>query len=192
MKTSNENICECGDKEKYHRLVRNSYGKKELLCYGLSKGKTTWCLCKKFKYQSQDEPINSGVKGLNETSVVLDTSKSSEEILKERIEEKFLKIRGWQTWENYHAVREDIEADINTRKELIDICIALTREACEKDFGYEELERRAWNKGVKEGQKAERERILEMIEKAINEEDNYNYSPRFILEELKKEVLKNG
>ena len=46
--------------------------------------------------------------------------------LKNKIEKKFLKIRGWKNWEEYDGIAERLETEINARKELIDITIKLT------------------------------------------------------------------
>lgn len=43
--------------------------------------------------------------------------------IKFAIERHFLKIRGWKDWAEYDRIRNSSELDINTRIELIDICI---------------------------------------------------------------------
>jgi len=53
--------------------------------------------------------------------------------LKKEIEKKYLKIRGWKNWKEFDKVIESSELDINTRDELIDICIKKTiQKVCEE------------------------------------------------------------
>ena len=73
------------------------------------------------------------------------------------------------------------------------------REDCEKEFNEHKYPK-IWNDGLKHGQKAERERILEILDKRIRYIKSLRYNQkgysagRLILktlEELKKEVLKD-
>ena len=53
--------------------------------------------------------------------------------LKKEIEKKFLKIRGWKSWEEYDRIIESSELDKNVRSELISICIDQTlQEVCKE------------------------------------------------------------
>jgi len=93
-----------------------------------------------------------------------DTSKSDDEILEEAY--------------NYYTGCDT--------KTAIKKAIALTREACEKNSTLSKVFQ------FEEGQKAERERILEMLTKG---KDKHGYPMKNYIdtiEELKKEVLKGG
>ena len=53
-------------------------------------------------------------------------------MIKEDVEKKFLKIRGWKNWEEYDEISGRLETEINAREELIDICIKKTKELFKK------------------------------------------------------------
>lgn len=91
-----------------------------------------------------------------------DTLKSDEEILKEL--------------KKYEPFKDD-------RDQLLK-AIALTREACEKNKVKKIFSIDAYDEGFEEGQKAEQERILEIIDK-----NDWLVKP--LKNELKKEVLKH-
>ena len=55
-----------------------------------------------------------------------DTSKTEQD-LEKKIENKFLKIRGWKDWEEYDRIRGSSKGDINCRNEIIEICIELAK-----------------------------------------------------------------
>lgn len=59
-------------------------------------------------------------------------TKKQQEKIKQEIEKKFLKIRGWRNWEEYDEIGQSSELDKNIRKELINICIAVCNEEFEK------------------------------------------------------------
>ena len=66
-------------------------------------------------------------------------------------------------------IKESILGNIWSTVDVVKKAIALTRENCEKFYenpekrDFTRLEQRAWDLGIKMGQKAERERILEKM-----------------------------